>query len=120
MLGYRKGKEIKPYTAQEIGALVGLYARSGYLAFINKMLRLHVMHKIQDTSNEWQYYINPAYFMANGARLTLSLFLLFKDDLMPILPEWVMGEFLTMAHEKDVKLSVLNEAEYELRRICQH
>ena len=62
------------------------------------MVRLHVMRKVDGVG----FYINPAYFMANGQRLSLDLFLLFKEDLKPIIPSWVIIEFIRQAKEKQV------------------
>jgi len=105
MLGYRQGKEVKAYTDAEIGGLVGLNDRSKRQAFLNRMLRIRIMHKVRDSGGNWQYYINPAYYMSNGQRLNYNLFLLFKDDLTPILPDWVLNEFLTQAGPKMVLAS---------------
>lgn len=98
MLGYRRGKSIEGYTADEIGRMVGLTNRRTARNFVNKMTRLHVLKRVEDVG----YYINPAYFMANGQRLSLDLFLLFKDDLKAVIPNWVMIEFSRQAREKQV------------------
>jgi len=76
---------------------------------------LHVLQVIDTTSGR-QYYINPAYFMPSGKRLSLDLFLLFRNDLKDILPPWVREEFLRQA---DVKRhpGALNEAEYLLKGV---
>lgn len=100
MLGYRKGRSILPYTAHEIAELANLKERQGR-DFINKMGRLKVIQKV-DINDSYQYYINPAYFMASGQRLSLDLFLLFKEDIAPILPKWVLDSFLIQAREKKV------------------
>jgi len=98
MLGYRKRGKIEAYTAEEIGGLVDLTKSRPARNFVNKMVKLHVMKKFENVG----YYINPAYFMANGQRLSLDLFLLFKDDLKNIVPEWAMAEFLRQAKIKQV------------------
>lgn len=101
MLGYRKGRAILAYSPQEIAELVSLKERQGR-DFVNKMLRLRVVSKV-DVNGTIQYYINPAYFMASGQRLSLDLFLLFKDDIAPMLPKWVLTSFLMQAREKVIK-----------------
>jgi hypothetical protein len=115
MLGYRQGGEILPYTAEGIGSLIGLQRTQG-LKFIHRMCRLRVMQKVKTNSGS-QYYINPAYFMAAGKRLSLDLYLLFREELTPILPSWVMREFLNQARAKKIPAgkAVLNEAEKILR-----
>jgi len=122
MLGYRKGREILPYTAQEIGELVGLVG-SKARSFVSRMCKLHVMQRVATQSGQ-QYYVNPAYFMANGQRLSLDLFLLFRKDLALIVPSWVMRVFLSQADEKGkTGLEALNQAEsiiYEVREQRAH
>jgi len=114
MLGYRKGVSLVPYTQREIGELVHLKSRSKCSRFTNKMLRLHVMHRIQDSSGIWQHYVNPAFYLANGQRLSISLFLLFQRELTPLLPAWVMYEFLRQSRSKAILSS---DAKQEAERI---
>jgi len=113
MLGYRQGRHIEAYTAKEIGNLAEL-SKGGGKRFVAKMLRLRIMQKVKVNTGV-QFYVNPAYYMANGHRLSLNLFLLFKEELMPILPDWAADEFLSMAQCKDWRggLSQLtNEGDY--------
>ena len=107
MLGYRQGRTILGYTGREIAELVDLQRRQG-ATFIDKMLRLRVLQKII-TNSGYQYYVNPAYFMANGQRLSLDLFLLFRVELTPIVPGWVINEFLAQAHVKGISVKELNQ-----------
>lgn len=96
LLGYRKGRSIEDYTEKEIAAIVGLqYNRHGR-HFIKKMYDLNVMRKTKTG-----IYINPMYFMT-GQRLSLDLFLIFRDELKDFLPEWVMAEFLRQAKVKAI------------------
>ena len=112
MIGYREGRSIKPYTGPEIGELVHMPARTGR-RFIAKMLRLRVMQRVITNSGP-QFYVNPAYFMRSGQRLTLDLFLLFRDDLTPLVPKWAMHEFLRMARDK---APLSSDAQAEAERI---
>jgi len=98
MMGYRKGRNIYAYSATDIMELARLQPRNGR-RFIRKMLDLRVMQRIE-TNSGIQYYINPAYFMAAGHRLSLDLFLLFRDELSQIVPAWVTSYFLRQAKTK--------------------
>lgn len=100
MLGYRKYRDIIPYTIKEIGEIVGLCEERGR-KFVNRMCKLRMMQEITTNSGK-QYYINPAYFMASGQRLSLDLFLLFRNELTTILPKWVITSFLMQAQVKKV------------------
>ena len=111
MLGYRDRREIKPYTGREIGEIVGLSAASKRKQFVSKMCRFKMLQRIH-TNSGYQFYVNPAYFMANGKRLSLDLFLLFRDELTPLLPDEIMDSFLRQARDKAVITSdVQSEAE---------
>jgi len=98
MLGYRTKGGIKAYTREQIIEVIGLSDRRGR-EFIGKMLRLKVMQvctrKYGDAEQE-EFYINPAYFFA-GRRISLNLYLLFREALDPILPAWVRYAFWQMA-----------------------
>jgi hypothetical protein len=102
MLGYRGKGKIVPYTAEEIGGLVELSGRRAK-EFVWKMINLGVVCR-EDSKDETRYFINPAYFMANGQRLSLDMFIRFQKELIPLLPGWVIEEFLRQAKEDmDVK-----------------
>lgn len=94
MLGYRTGRGIKPYSETQLIDILKMSRFRGR-EFIAKMISLGVMQKntriVGDVESE-EYYINPAYFFA-GRRISLNLYLLFREQLDPILPEWVRLEF---------------------------
>jgi hypothetical protein len=98
MLGYRGQGKIIPYTMEEIGGLVGLSGRRAK-EFVWKMINLKVMCREQ-SGGEVRCFINPAYFLANGQRLSLDLFIRFQEDLISLLPKWVINEFLEQAKSK--------------------
>lgn len=98
MLGYRGRRKIVPYTAEEIGGLVGLSGRRAK-EFVWRMLNSRVICKEQ-SDGETRYFVNPAYFLANGQRLSFDMFIRFQEDLIPLLPKWVINEFLKQAKTK--------------------
>jgi hypothetical protein len=98
MLGYRGRGKIVPYEAEEIGGLVGLSGRRSK-EFVWKMINLGVMCR-EDANDETRYFINPAYFIANGQRLSLDMFIRFQKNLIPLLPKWVVNEFLRQVNVK--------------------
>lgn len=102
MLGYRGRGQIIPYSAEQIGGKVGLNKRSSK-EFIWKMVNLGVICR-EDAKDEVRYFINPAYFMANGQRLSFDMFIRFQKELISLLPGWVIEEFLRQAKENiDIK-----------------
>lgn len=102
MLGYKKGRCILPYTEKHIIDILDLSQYRGK-EFIQKMIFIGVMQKTVRkimTMETEEYYINPAYFFA-GKRISLNLYLLFREHLNAVLPNWVIAEFLNMAKEQD-------------------
>lgn len=101
MLGYRSGKKILPYIDEDIAIAVGLATRP-CKTFIRKMIKLHVLHRAKTTVGDSVYIVNPAYFMSCGQRLTVDMFVIFQKDLAPLLPDWVILDFVKRVREKQV------------------
>jgi len=99
LIGHRTKTGFTGYSAASIGDLVGLHSRSKRSKFLNKMLRLRIMHRVKDSRGEWLYFINPAYHMAPGWRLSATLYSFFSKELDPILPEDIRKEFRRRAPE---------------------
>lgn len=94
MLGYRTRIGIMPYTEKELIDLVGLSAYRGK-EYISKMINVGMMQRTKRIVGEVEmeeFYINPAYFFA-GNRVSQNLYLLFRENLDPILSEWAKSEF---------------------------
>lgn len=115
MLGYRTRAGIKAYTIEDIYKLVGLSDRRGrdFIARMvkGKMIKNFPQNKPDGTQVD-EYYINPAHFFS-GKRINLNLYLLFREQLDPILPQWVRFEFMSHANKKAIipkqKLKVVTE-----------
>lgn len=109
MLGYRNRGQISPYTATELYQISGMSERRGR-EFIRRMEEYRVIQPVT-TNSGVQYYVNPAYFMRSGQRLTLDLFLLFRDELHGLLPVWVRHQFLSQAKVREIPYNPVAEAE---------
>lgn len=96
LIGYKLGGKIYGYNANELCDLVHIKGSRGR-EFIAKMLKHKIIKKL-----DAGYYMNPAYFMSTGQRLSLELFIHFQDELKPLLPKWVIGNFLIQAQSKKV------------------
>ena len=94
LIGYKQGGRIHGYTVQELCSLVNLKGSRGR-EFFTKMLKHKVIKKL-----DAGFYMNPAYFMSTGQRLSLELFINFQEELVPLLPKWVITEFLNKAQAK--------------------
>lgn len=94
LIGYKQSGRIHGYTANEICELVNLKGSRGRV-FMSKMLKYKVIKKL-----DAGFYMNPAYFMSTGQRLSLDLFIHFQEELIPLLPKWVVWEFLAKAQSK--------------------
>lgn len=101
MLGYRTRTGIMPYTEKQLIDIVGLSSYRGK-EYISKMINIGMMQRnkriIGNIESE-EFYLNPAYFFA-GKRLSLNLYLLFRENLDPILSEWSKKVFQEAAMEQ--------------------
>jgi hypothetical protein len=96
LIGYKSKGKIYGYTEDEIGSLVELSGKRGR-EFVRRMEYNKIIKKL-----DAGYYMNPAFFMSTGQRLSLELFLHFQDELLPLLPKWVVDTFLMQAQVKKV------------------
>lgn len=94
MLGYRGNGGVRPYDIEGIGRLVGLKRSQSY-SFVNRMIEMRTLKAVPvqfGDRTETQYYMNPVYFFSSN-RLSLNLYLLFREELDAVIPDWVKREF---------------------------
>lgn len=96
LIGYKQDGKIYGYTDNEIGDIVELSGKRGK-EFVKRMIANKIIKKL-----DAGYYINPAFFMSTGQRLSLELFINFQDELIPLLPKWVIDDFLLQARKKQI------------------
>lgn len=102
MLAYRGHDGIEPFGLKEIGETLKLAERQTR-RFVDKMLLLGIMARlIIDTKGQktTQYYLNPMYYFSSN-RLSLNLYLLFKDQLNDVLPKYVIANFQMLKQQKE-------------------
>lgn len=94
MLGYRGNGGIRPYDMAGIANLINLGERQTY-RFVTKMVELGIMAIVKIDSGgkiDCQYYINPLYFSSSN-RISLNLYLLFRESLDAYIPKWAQERF---------------------------
>ena len=94
LLCYRSGNSLKAMNDARVAKHLGISERKAS-EFLNRMIQNNIIARViivKGNSRERQYYINPIYFFV-GKWLNVNLYLLFKNDLKRILPEWVIVEF---------------------------
>ena len=96
LIGYKLNSKIHGYTEDEIGSIVELSGKRGR-EFVRRMVQNKIIKKL-----DAGYYMNPAFFMSTGQRLSLDLFINFQEELIPLLPNWAIDDFLRQAEEKKV------------------
>lgn len=101
MLGYRGHGGIIPYEEEEIGGLIGLKS-SQTKSFIRKMMKLGMMAKVvilTEGEKHIQFYISPVYFFSSK-RVSLNLYLIFREQLDSVIPEWAKARFAEADRKK--------------------
>jgi hypothetical protein len=94
MLRIRKSKGYYPMERKDFEKVWGLKKRQTN-GLLNKLINLGVI--AQNTIEveytiRVQYYMNPMYFH-NGSRISPILYDMFKEQLRPHFPQWVVDEF---------------------------
>jgi len=96
LIGYREHGKICGYTEDGICKLVELSGKRGR-EFVKRMVQNNILRKL-----DAGYYMNPAFFMSTGQRLSLELFIHFQDTLGQLLPKWAIHHFLAQARQRKV------------------
>lgn len=101
MIAYRGNGGIKPHNIRTISKLLNLSEHRTKI-FINKMIKIGIIGKAKyevEDAVSYQYYLNPIYF-ASGNRIALNLYLIFKNQLDDILPNWVKMKYSEIENQK--------------------
>lgn len=86
-----------PLWAEGMGEVIGL-SRSNIYPFVRKLVSLGMLKKTAKG-----YFMNPMYLFA-GKYLTPDLYLLFRQELDPYIPEWVKKEIGAMHDGKRTEI----------------
>lgn len=100
LLGYRSGK-IKPLTIEKMSGIFKCSDRQTR-RFIKQMKDLRVIKEVCINDVKW-YAVNPLYAL-KSKYLSLTTFVIFQDELMPILPNWVLNNFMSEAITDKVEI----------------
>lgn len=102
MLVKRTNQGIRGMSADDVGKKLGLKERQ-QRTFLNKMIRLGVMAKariITEGNRYIYYYMNPMYYHSSS-RISVGLYLIFKEQLDKVLQPWVIGKFMEQAKARE-------------------
>lgn len=102
LLGYRSGK-IQPLTIEKMSELFKSSDRQTR-RFIKQMKDYRVIKEVSINNVKW-YAINPLYAL-KSKYLSLTTFVIFQDELIGSLPNWVINNFIAEAQEITDKIEV--------------
>lgn len=95
LLGYRSGI-IKPFTVEKMSEIFKCSDRQTR-RFLKQMKDLRVIKEVCINDIKW-YAVNPLYAL-KSKYLSLTTFIIFQEELMPVLPNWVVNNFIAEAKE---------------------
>lgn len=95
LLGYRSGN-INPLTINKMSELFSCSERQTR-RFLKQMKDYKVIKEVCINDVKW-YAVNPLYAL-KSKYLSLTTFIIFQEELMPILPNWVIQNFMQEAQE---------------------
>ena len=104
-LVYKVGRAFKPMDDEKTAELLNVPVRSAR-ELLNKCERLGVIKKLSWDDDAW-YMFNPMYGM-RSKRLTLTMYIVFQEELKGVLPPWVVRKFAEQAEEIKPKIKILN------------
>jgi hypothetical protein len=102
LLGYRSDR-VKPLTATKIGEIFGCGKRQAK-KLIEKMKKDKIIKEVDINGTRW-YAVNPLYAL-KGKYLSLTTFIIFQDELIPILPFSVTNRFMGEARDTTDKIEI--------------
>lgn len=94
MIGHRSNGGIRPLSIEQMADVIKDTKRHA-VTFLNRMIKERIIAKIDIYLGKdvvTQYYFNPIYFFSSN-RLSLNLYLLFQQDLDPLLSQYVRQKF---------------------------
>ena len=95
LLGYRSGN-INPLTINKMSELFSCSERQTR-RFLKQMKDYKVIKEVCINDVKW-YAVNPLYAL-KSKYLSLTTFIIFQEELIPILPNWVIQNFMQEAQE---------------------
>ena len=93
LLGYRSSK-IKPLTVEKMSEIFNCSDRQTR-RFLKQMKDLKVIKEVCINDVKW-YAVNPLYAL-KSKYLSPTTFIIFQDELVPVLPNWVLSNFMSEA-----------------------
>lgn len=96
LLVYRSHGALKPVDIPEMCRILNMSERQ-CKGLMSKSQALGVVKEIQIDDTRY-FMFNPIYGL-KGKRLSLTVYLMFQEELQPVLPKWVIERFLSQAQE---------------------
>lgn len=103
LLVYRSHGMIKPLDIQEISRILQTSERQSK-SLLERAAQYGVIREIQ--FNGLRYFMYNPIYAFKGKRLSITVYIVFQDELKTLLPPWVVSKFLAQAREikPDVRL----------------
>lgn len=102
LLGYRTSK-INPLTIEKMSELFNC-SEGQTRRFIKKFKELKIIKEVSINNVKW-YAVNPLYAL-KSKYLSLTAFIIFQDELIKLLPNYVINGFMSQIQEMIDKVEV--------------
>lgn len=91
LLGYRTSEGIRPIGIEKMSEILGSSERHTK-RFVQRMKEYNILKEIDLGTNRW-FIVNPKYAF-KGKFLSMTVFIVFHDELKDELPQWVLRKFM--------------------------
>lgn len=102
LLGYRSDK-LRPLTVEKMSELFKCSDRQTR-RFLKQMKDCKIIKEVSINDTKW-YAVNPLYAL-KSKYLSLTAFIIFQEELLPVLPRWAIDNFMREAREIEYKVEI--------------
>ena len=104
LITYRSGNTIKPVTIKDLSRIWDTTERQ-CREFIRKLKGHGIIKEVRIDEKKY-FCFNPIYGMKDK-RITLTLFIIFQEEMKVILPQWVIQKFLEQVNEIAPRIKIV-------------
>lgn len=102
LLGYRSDR-LRPLTVEKMSEMFDCTDRQTR-KFLKKMKDSRIIKEVLINDTKW-YAVNPLYAL-KSKYVSLTTFIIFQEELLPVLPQWVINNFMQEARQLEYEVKI--------------
>jgi len=102
LLGYRSDR-LRPLTVEKMSEMFDCTDRQTR-KFLKKVKDSRIIKEVLINDTKW-YAVNPLYAL-KSKYVSLTTFIIFQEELLPVLPQWVINNFMQEARQLEYEVKI--------------